>query len=468
MNGTTALSVIANHAAARRFDDLSDLTIVRARQVALDFIGTMLGGYQTRLGRLAADYAARVMGGDEASIVGDGRRSSLEGAAWANAVMGKYLGMDDSHRTAGHAASELVPVVLALGEQLHLSGRQVIKALAVGYDVMDVIQTAVKGWQRERGLDHKGQAGTLASAAAAAVAMRLPAEKIGHALALSMDMACGTEQYVYDAGACDTKDLLAGYGARNGIYAAKLADFGFEGPPGALDGPYGYFHAFGPGYDPAYLDNLDGQALARTGFKPHAGCRHVHACVDATHELLKRGQPDLSQIAAIEVDSYQGAITPSFRVNYEPETVGQAGFSLPVTVSVILTRGSWFREDIEAYNHPEARRLRHLVKVGLDEAIQAEQPKKNGCEVRIVTRSGEQYRGRVEYAKGEPENMLTDEEFEEKFRYLVGDLLPEERIARLIACAGRLEQLEDVNELVGLTAPARRETGEVTFIENDV
>jgi len=396
MNGTTALSVIANHAAARRFDDLSDLTIVRARQVALDFIGTMLGGYQTRLGRLAADYAARVMGGDEASIVGDGRRSSLEGAAWANAVMGKYLGMDDSHRTAGHVASELVPVVLALGEQLHLSGRQVIKAMAVGYDVMDVIQTAVKGWQRERGLDHKGQAGTLASAAAAAVAMRLPAEKIGHALALSMDMACGTEQYVYDAGACDTKDLLAGYGARNGIYAAKLADFGFEGPPGALDGPYGYFHAFGPGYDPAYLDNLDGQALARTGFKPHAGCRHVHACVDATHELLKRGQPDLSQIAAIEVDSYQG------------------------------------------------------------------------CEVRIVTRSGEQYRGRVEYAKGEPENMLTDEEFEEKFRYLAGDLLPEERIARLIACAGRLEQLEDVNELVSLTVPSRRETGEVTFIENDV
>ena len=91
--------------------------------------------------------------------------------------------------------------------------------------------------------------GTLASAATAAVAMGLPADKIAHAIALSMDLACGTEQYVYDAGACDTKDLLAGYGARNGIYCAAMADFGFRGPPGALDGPYGYFHAFGPGYD---------------------------------------------------------------------------------------------------------------------------------------------------------------------------------------------------------------------------
>lgn len=455
MNKTTAVSTIANYVAARRFDDLDDLTVLRAQQVMLDFIGTMLGGYQTRLGKLAADYAAEMLGGDDAAIAGDGRRSSLEGAAWANAVMGKYLGMDDSHRAAGHVAAELVPVALAIGEQLHLSGRQVITAMAVGYDVMDLVHPVVEAWQRERGLDHKGQAGTLASAVTAAAAMQLPAEKIAHALALSMDMACGTEQYVYDAGACDTKDLLAGYAARNGIYAAKLADFGFRGPPGALDGPYGYFHAFGPGYDPSYLDSLDNRALARTGFKPHAGCRHVHACVDATHELLQSGQPDLNEITAIEVDTYHEAITPSFRVNYKPETVGQAGFSLPVTVAVVLTRGSWFKEDIETYNHPEARRLRHLVKVGLDEAIQAEHPKKNGCEVRIATRSGKQYQGRVEYAKGEPENMLTDAEFEDKFRYLAGSLLPEGQIHQLVDCVRQLERLDDINELVQCAVPAK-------------
>ena len=78
------------------------------------------------------------------------------------------------------------------------------------------------------------------------------------------------------------------------------------------------FHAFGPGYDPAFLEALDGEALARTGFKPHAGCRHVHSCVDATHDLLKSGRPDLDAITSIEVDTYLEAITPEFRVNYEP------------------------------------------------------------------------------------------------------------------------------------------------------
>ncbi len=455
MSKQTAVSVIGEFAAERRYSDLSELTIIRARQVLLDFVGTMIGGYQTRLGQLSADYAADMIAGDEATIVADGRRSTVEGAAWANATMGKFLGMDDSHRIGGHVASQLVPVVLTLGEQLRLNGEEMITALAVGYDVMELVHGAVDVWQRERGLDHKGQAGTLGSAVAAAKALDLPAGKIAHALALSMDMACGTEQYVYDAGACDTKDLLAGYGARNGIHAAKLADFGFRGPPGALDGPYGYFHAFGPGRDSPALDRLDGEALARTGFKPHAGCRHVHSCVDATLELLKSGRPDLDAIASIEVDTYLEAITPDFRVNYEPVNVGQAGFSLPVTVSVILTRGNWFREDIASFDEPEQRRLRQLVKVGLDEKIQAGHPLTNGCEVRIISKDGTLRKGRVEYAKGEPENMLTDSEFEEKFRYLVGEMLPGEQIAMLLDCAERLEQLADVGELVRLTVPQK-------------
>ncbi len=453
MKDQTAVSVIADYAAARRFEDLSELAVVRARQVVLDFIGTMLGGYQTELGRLSADYAAQMQPGTDATIVGDGRRSTVAGAAFANATMGKFLGMDDSHRIAGHVASQLVPAALALGEQHRLSGRQLITALAVGYDVMDLVHGTVDTWQRERGLDHKGQAGTLASSVTAAKALGFDANKTAQALALSMDMACGTEQYVYDAGACDTKDLLAGYGARNGILAAKMADFGFRGPPGALDGPYGYFHAFGPGRDSANLAALDSDALARTGFKPHAGCRHVHSCVDATQALLRNGQPDLTAIAAIEIDTYLEAITPDFRVNYAPQTVGQAGFSLPVTASVILTRGNWFREDIETFDAPEAQRLRKLVKVGLDEDIQAGHPLKNGCEVRIISNDGTLYRGRVEYAKGEPENMLSDAEFEEKFRYLVGNLLPDEQIARLLDSVARLEHLDDVGELARQTVP---------------
>ena len=445
---TDAVDVIAAHAANLRYEDLGEQTITRARQVVLDTLGTTLGGYQTRLGRLTADFAAQRYPGEEATLVAAGSRCTAEGAAWANGTMSKILGMDDTSRLAGHVASELVPVVLALGEQLQLGGRDAIRALAVGYDVFDAIQPAVWDWQRERAL-----VGSMAGAVTAAVAMGLDQAGIGNALALAMDMAGGTEQYVPDAGHCDSKDLLAGLGARNGVFAARLAAFGFQGPPGALDGPYGYFHAFGPGYEPAYLAGLgERQGLAETGFKPHAGCRHVHSCVDATQDLLKsNGALEPDAITAIEIDSYPLAITPENRVNPEPQTAEQAGYSLPVTVAVVLQRGSWYRSDIATWDDPQTRRLRRLVKIGLDEQLVAADS--NGCEVRVTTRDGICYRGRVEYALGEPENMLDDAAFAGKFRNLAGGLLPEGRIAALLDACGRLEELDDVGQLLRLTQP---------------
>jgi 2-methylcitrate dehydratase PrpD len=282
-----AVQRIATYASQAKFKDLTELTVVRARQVVLDFLGITLGGFQTSLGRLTADYAAAVRSGSDASIIGDGRRSTAEGAAWANATISAILGMSETHRVCGHVASEVVATALAMGEYLHVDGKTLITAMAAGYEVFGVIQPAVRAPQRVRGLDHKSQVGTLASAITAGVVMGLDVNKMGHALALSADMACGTEQYVYDAGLCDTEGLTAGFGAANGISAARMADFGFKGPPGALDGPYGYYHAFGDGYDPSYLKGLGrSHVLAGTGFKPHAGCRHLHPAIDAALEVL--------------------------------------------------------------------------------------------------------------------------------------------------------------------------------------
>lgn len=449
-----AVEKIANYAVKLRFEDLSELAVERARQIVLDTLGTGLGGYQTSLGKLTTAYAANMIPGSEASLLADGRRSTVEGAAWANAVMMKHLGMDDSSRTSGHVASQLVPAVLALAESGKLSGKTVMRALAAGYDVMEAIQPAVKDAQRVRGLDHKGQAGTLASAITAGVALGLDVPQMAHALALSADMACGTEQYVYDSGLCDTKDLLAGTAARNGITAAKMARFGFRGPPGALDGPYGYYHAFGGGYKPDYLDGIGTRfALAETGFKPHAGCRFVHACVDTVQDLVKiSGRPVLDEIVSIEVGSYTEAITPDFRVDLNPPNQGLAGFSLPSAASIALVRGSFYTEDIAAYNDPQIVRLRQLVRVRLDPEMEAAYPKRNGCVVKLKMADGRQVVGRVDDAKGEPENMLTDGEFHAKFRRLVGNLLPPKQVDEIIALAAELEQLADAGELVRRTA----------------
>ena len=454
MKSMNAVEYIADHVSKLEYDMLPPLAVTRAGQVIVDTICCALGAIDTDLGKLAGEFAAATEAGSECVLWGTDTKLSVAGAAWANAVASKCLGMDDSHRTCGHVAAELVPLAIALCEQRGMSGKELITIIAAGYDVFGAIQPGVKVAQRERGLDHKSQAGTLASAVVAALAMRLDTGKIANALALSMDMASGTEQYVFDAGLCDTKDLLAGYAVRNGMYAAQLAEAGFRGPPGALDGEYGYFHAFGGGYDPEFLSSIGKEfTLAETGFKPHAGCRHVHACVDATKNLLEQGRPDLSEIEKIKVGSYHGAITPSFRVKYDCDTVNQADFSLPVTVSVVLNRGSWFKEDIAAFDQAAVQELVPKVEVVLDEQINADYPEKNGCRVEVTTKSGDIFEGHVSYALGEPENMLTDAEFEAKFRYLANGAIPEDNITALCNLVDSVADINDVSELVNLTLP---------------
>lgn len=446
----TAIERIARYATALAFEDLDSVAVVRAREVVLDTLGTALGGSRHRLGRLAAEYIATTQPGTEATVLGDGRRSTLAGAAWANAVMAKVLGMDDTQRMVlAHIAAELVPVMLAVGEYKRIDGRKALAALVAGYEVFNVLQTAVQQHQRERGLDQKGQVGSLASAVVAGVLLGLDAPGLSQALALAVDMACGTEQHAYDAGLCDTKDLLAGYGARNGIYAARMAEFGFKGPPGALDGRYGYFHAFGSGYDPSMLDGLgNGAVIAGTSFKPHAGCRQVHPCVDAIQALLERTRPPFDQIASIEVGTYRDALTPDFRVNYHPVTSEQATLSLPTSAAIALVRGKYYREDIEAFEAPEIQRLRQLVRVYLDEEIDAAYPRENGCVVRVTLRDGTRAEGRVRYAKGEPENPMTRAAFEEKFRRLAGSVLSPHALEQVLALAATFEGLKDMGDLV--------------------
>lgn len=450
----TAVQKLANYAASLTFDDLPELAVIRARQVVLDYLATALGGYRTDLGQRMADFAARMRPGVEASIIGSGRCSSLYGAAWANAAICCIPGMTETHRLCGHAASELVPVALAIGEHLHLDGQRLITALAAGYEIFGAIQPAVRAPQRIRGLDHKSQVGTLASAITAGVALGLDAARLGHALALAADMACGTEQYAFDAGKCDTEGLLAGYAAANGISAAQLADFGFHGPPGALDGPYGYFHAFGGGFRPEYLHGL-GQPtmLASAAFKPHSGCRCVHAGVDAAIDVTRKGQPPLGDIVSIEVATYKDAVTPEFRLNVNPDNPDAAAYSLPIAVATILVRGNWYREDIEAFHDPEIQRLAHLTHCYVDEDIEADYPRTMGCVVRVATSQGTTHEGRVQYPKGEPENMLTDAEFEYKLRRLAADLLPDRQLNSILRITGMLERSPDVAELVALTVP---------------
>ncbi len=440
-----------------RLNDIPAEALDLAKWIVFDSIGTGLGGYQRDLGQKAAHYAGAMMPGDQATLLGAGERVSLEGAAFANAVMIKILGMDDSHRSAGHIASQVIPAVLAVGEAYGSRGEDMLVSIIAAYDFAVRIGRRARAAHRERGNDLKGTLGAMTAALAAARCAGSDRETLINAVALAADLASGTEQYVYEGGPCDTKDLISGFASRNAIFALKLAEAGFYGPRGALDGHYGYFSAFGGGGSvqapqgceaASTFDDL-GQdfAILGTAFKPHGGCRHTHQAIDAAQAILQEGPLDASAIKSISLKTYGYATRPSFRVDPNPPARDVAGLSIRVSTAVALTQGSAWPHDFSSWDDPEARRLRNLIDVQVDEEIEAGYPDLNGCRLQIRLADGQMREAYLPNMKGEPEFRMTEVEMRRKFAVLTRDLFDDSRADHIYETCSGLERLDDIGAL---------------------
>lgn len=452
MNNKPLVERLADYAVNLAFDDIPPDAIQMAKWILFDTLGTGLGGYQTELGRKAARYGAELMPGEQATLLGDGRQTTIEGAAFSNGVMVKILGMDDSHRTGSHIASQVIPAVLAISEAYEISGKEIITAIVSAYDLAVRIGTLVRKSQRQRGLDIKGTVGAIAAALAASRCAGLDATGISNAIALAADMSSGTEQYVYEGGLCDTKDLIAGFGARSGVFATRLAASGFYGAKGALDGEYGFFRAFGDGSDlSAFADLGVNFAITTTGFKPHGGCRHTHQAVDAVQHLLAQRPLHTKDIEHISVATYHSAITPSFRVDPNPPSRAVAGLSIRVAISIALTQGHAWPEDYARWDDPEVRRLRQVIDVQLDEEIEARHPELTGCRLQLSMKDGSERSVYLPYMKGEPEFRMTTADLKEKFYILTRNLFSREQGNTIYDNCERLEELEGIGQIMRLS-----------------
>src|SRR6202035_1540912 len=110
--------------------------IAKTRLHVLDTLAAMLSGSRLKPGELAAAYVDRLRGRPEATVIGTRIVTSAVNAALANGMMGHADETDDSH-LAGlfHPGCGIVPAALAVAEQSGLGGQDLIRAVALGYDI---------------------------------------------------------------------------------------------------------------------------------------------------------------------------------------------------------------------------------------------------------------------------------------------------------------------------------------------
>jgi 2-methylcitrate dehydratase PrpD len=218
-----------------------------------------------------------------------------------------------------------------------------------------------------------------------------------------------------------SKHLHAGRAAAGGVLAADLAKRNFSGARRILEGERGFFAATAPDAMPerVIVDlSLSPRQFKISGvsIKPHASCRHTHPAVDAA--LALRPQLNGRPVTQIKIHTYQAALDLCH--NPDPQTPYAAKFSLHYCLASALQRGRAGLADFtaEATAEPVVRRLLPRITAVVDPEFEAQYPAAWPARVRLTLADGTILSATVAHPKGDPENPLTSQELENKFRQL--------------------------------------------------
>jgi 2-methylcitrate dehydratase PrpD len=427
----------------------------QARRAFLDTLGVTLAGCREDAGRVAAEIAREQGGVEEASVLGHCFRAPASEAALVNGSSGHALDFDDvSMSMRGHPSVPLVPAVLALGEKLGASGRDVIDAFILGFEVECKIGRLIGAPHYALGWHPTATFGTLGAAAACSRLLRLGPDRTRMALGIAASLASGARRNFGSM----TKPLHAGWAARNGVVAASLASRGFTADDEALEAPDGWLHAASGG---APVDSSPIRRLGAPweivspgiGVKLYPCCYFTHLAIDAALEIRPQVAPHCREIESVRVSVSPGTMMV---LRKEPPQSGLEGkFSMEYVVAAALVDGEVTLASFayDAVARPAVRHVMDRVRV-TEDGPPSNAPIGGSAVIEIAFPDRDTLTSpRAQVPRGDPQNPLSWAQLASKFRVCARPVLEADQIERAIGIIETMDDLTDIRELTGtLTA----------------
>jgi 2-methylcitrate dehydratase PrpD len=396
-------------------------------------------------------------------MLGTRSRTGALDAALINGTASHALDFDDCNNTlGGHPSAPVLSALIPLAEQLGSSGRDFITAYVAGFEVETKLGLAVNFHHYTKGWHPTATLGTFGAAAACARLMKLNDAATATALALAASFASGIKANFGTM----TKPLHVGHCARNGLYAARLAEQGFTANAAhVFEHKQGFLDVFnGPDtYDvrralDAWARPLD---IVRPGIaiKQYPCCGSTHPALDAMLDLVRRHHPRPEQVE--RVDAWIHARRLAHTNRPWPNSPLDAKFSLQYVLARALLDGHIGVNDFveRSYRQPEILALLPRVHVAAyNEACVGGFPAENhfGGVVRITLRDGSTLEARVDQPLGRTSaNPLPHALLRGKFSLCASAVLEPSAIPAVADAIERIETLARIDEL---TAQIQRAT----------
>jgi 2-methylcitrate dehydratase PrpD len=433
------------------YDQLPPATCEMAKKCILDWLGCSIRGSVEQPAVIMRRVLAASGGIPEATVFSPAlERTSALFAALFNGAASHALDYDDLHNASIiHLGTVVIPAAFAVAEQTDASGRELITAVVAGYELGARIGEAVNPdaydfWHTT------GTAGTFGAAAAAAKLLGLDTRQTVDCLGSAGTQAAGLWEFLQDGAM--SKTLHAGKAAMNGILAAMLAKQGFTGAKRILEGEKGFCRSMTPRTQLERLTNkltAGGYKIDENSFKPFACCKHCHSAVNAVQEIRRRQRLDYRQATAIHIRT--NAVANNLVNNPAPENTYACKFSMQYCTAAMLRYGALGVDEFapDKATDTALRRLMDNTVIQVDPELDEDyrrNPQKWSTLVTIKTSDGQEYEQFIAYPKGDPQNPVTYQEAQEKFRSLSQHVYRTDQIDKLSQMIANLVSVEDLRQ----------------------
>ena len=417
-----------------------------AKHRILDTLAAMVSGAHLKPGEMAIRFARSQGGVAEATILTTDIRTSAVNAALVNGMLAHADETDDFEPvTKAHPGSAVVPTALAMAEREGRSGKELLSAVTLGYDLCCRFLLAlgpdlVRGSHRSA----EGTSSTMGSVGAAASLARLDEKGMRYALSYAAQQVSGLWSWVRDAEHVEKAFDFSGMGARNGVTAAIMAQMGFTGVWDVFDGEHNALAALSTAPKPEEMVAGLGSRyfVTETAIKPFSVGYPIQAPLDAFLTLHREHGLTVNNVERIVVRLPEdGARIVNDR--------SMPDVNCQHIIAVALVDGTVSFEDSHSYERmkdPKVRAAKERVQLIADPKLMDPAAPRSG-RVEVTLRDGRSVSHFTRHAPGTKENPMDTERVNAKARLLMGPVLGAGQTEGVIRRVNAAEELDDVREL---------------------
>ena len=446
------LDQLISYICSCRFDDLPREVGTRAKAVLADSIAVIGSGAQEEEVKALVRQVVEPDGPRLSTVIGAGILTEPSKAGLINGTAGTFLELDEGNQFArGHPGIHVVPAALAVAEARKLSGRRLLTALVLGYEVGARIGIACK---IRMSMHPHGSWGTVGAAVAVGKLLEYNHAAMREMINVSSSLTLATSRRTMLEGGL-VRNVYSGISAYMGILAHQLVDAGFNGEKDGLQTVFG--SVVSDTFDPDVMTDKLGERfeIMRNYFKRHACCRYNHATLDALQEIIRRSshkriRPE--DVREVEVSTYSLAAQ---LCDQQPDNSLAGKFSIPFAVATTIVHGhtgvSCFTP--QAVQNQTARELAKKVRVVEDPKLTAMMPAQRPSRVALTLKDGTELKAEAFVNKGDFEDPYSPDELLEKYYELATPVWGEDTARKVYTAVAGMDKMPDVNELTRFLAP---------------